>query len=203
MIQQVFNLYIKKLVSFYENYDFSRVIIAPADNTLECKNQFDFTNEDYAKYAEKLEEIIPHIVNKSLDNDRNAFFPHLTYVKKILNGSLSLSIPLARCQICHSSITVDPLGDFYPCSKFYGMKHWKVGNVKEGFDYERCKKLWIDYRNSVASHCDSCWAYAICKGPCPWTMSKSNGLFNTYFSSCIFVKKFIEQAAYITTTLTI
>lgn len=190
----------KRLVAFYEQYNFSRIILAPAINIAENENQFDFTCEDYAEFINQLEKIIPHIIKNFSDNNKNAFYPYHKLVNQIINGLLSLSFPVAKCKICHSSISVDPLGNFYPCSKFYGMEQWKVGNVTKGFDYERCKKLWFEYRNNIADQCESCWAYPVCQGPCPWEISKCNGTFQKP-RFCNPMRQFIEQAAYIASTL--
>ena len=101
-----------------------------------------------------------------------------------------------KCGACRGTTTVGADGSLYPCHRFVGMETWIIGSIDRGPDYAKCKQFWRDYRKCVAKTCVDCWAYPLCKGPCPWEIAHEDGVFRINAKTCEEIKTWIKQGAW-------
>ena len=104
---------------------------------------------------------------------------------------------VVKCGAGHSCIFTAVDGTLYPCHRFGGMARWKIGHISSGVDHSLYKKFWLGYRRSLKNTCELCWAWPICRGPCPWEIINPNGTFEKNVRHCDFRKRYVEQAAYV------
>lgn len=104
-----------------------------------------------------------------------------------------------RCGACRGTTTVGADGTLYPCHRFVGMGKWVVGRIGDGPDIERCKSFWRNYNAMVGQRCHGCWAYPLCKGPCPWEAARADGTFALNERNCEETKRWIMQGAWFET----
>lgn len=72
-------------------------------------------------------------------------------------------------------VSVTPDGDYYPCHRFVGMTHYKMGSVFDGIDQQLYSENWKDYV-SKRDDCSSCWIQNICGGGCSWEAAGPDGM---------------------------
>lgn len=185
---------LKELIDFFENFGFSRAIIGPTINPAFSPSSVDFTDADFLELARQEEDLIPWILEKSLKKEKLQYSPFHKFLARIQNCKPKTDVK--KCGACHGCTFVGADGSLFPCHRFGGMKEWQIGHISVPPDYEKFKIFWAKYRNSL-KNCESCWAWAICKGPCPWEIMKNDGTFNVNSRFCNFLKKRIEGAAYI------
>lgn len=70
----------------------------------------------------------------------------------------------ARCMWGINTISMDHKGDLYPCDSIMGNEQYKVGNIKEGINWE---KFHQDLSSETRGECGKCWARNVCAGTCP------------------------------------
>lgn len=178
------------LIRFFEDFGFTRIVLGRVVNPTH-PTPFDFTEEDFAECErQEHEELIPWMLEKLARGETPKYFPYANEPES--NPQVS---PF-RCGACRGTTTVGADGALYPCHRFVGMQPWKIGSVDEGPDFERCKQFWRDYRASIAEGCQSCWAWAQCKGPCPWEIAGADGSFQRPHRNCDVVRRTTERGAY-------
>ena len=104
-----------------------------------------------------------------------------------------------KCGACRGTTTVGADGTLYPCHRFVGMDKWIIGSISNGPDYEKSKQFWCDYAKCVMETCSDCWAYPLCKGPCPWECAREDGTFALNEHSCEVTIRWIMQGAWFKT----
>ncbi len=185
---------LKELIDFFEDFGFKSCLIGGAHNPIKNQSSVDFTEEDYADHAKQDEALVPELLEKISKQQHMGYFPF----DKIIANIKTCKQPCAiKCGAGHGCLFVAADGVLYPCHRFGGMSKWQIGHISSGIDYGRYKKFWIDYRESLAQSCESCWAWPVCKGPCPWEIINPDGTFEKTLRFCDFRKARIELAAYI------
>jgi len=191
---------LKELVEFFDGFSsfgFRRIVIAPVQNPFYNPTPLDFQVEDYDALAQESRELLPWIIEKLRQCDSPfRYFNFIHEVQGIFNGTFSQTVGAIRCSACPVVINVATDGSLYPCCRFSGMKKWKTGDVESGPDYESYKSFWRKYRKQVNKSCSNCWAFPICKGPCPWEIHTPDGNF-TAPKNCDFLRSHVEDAAYV------
>jgi len=185
---------LKELIDFFEDFGFKRSIIGPTINPIHSPSPVDFTEKDFAELSKQEEEFIPWILEKMASKEKIQYNPFDKFVGRIKNCAPKKDVK--KCGACHGCTYVGADGSLFPCHRFGGMKEWQIGHILQEPDYDRYKKFWTDYRKILVS-CESCWAWSICKGPCPWEILQQDGTFKNTTRFCEFLKARVEGAAYI------
>lgn len=172
------------------------MIIGATTNRLESASEYDFNAEDMKEYSRQVASLVPWMLKYLKNGKRPHFFVLENWFDSIKNNNSILPIT-HNCGAAVSIIAVTPDGFFYPCAKFSGLHNWCVGNVNDGIDVKKVKKIWIDFIKAISSHCGICWAYPICHGPCIWECARNDGTIVFDDKYCFFVKKAIEASAYL------
>jgi radical SAM protein with 4Fe4S-binding SPASM domain len=177
------------LIRFFEDYGFTRIVLGRTVNPVK-PSPVDCTNDDFLDLdRQEREEIIPWILTKLAAGEKPKYLP---YAEEPDSDS---DVSPFKCGACRGTTTVGADGSLYPCHRFVGMKAWQIGDVENGPDYAKCKDFWRRYRAAVAGDCESCWVWAQCKGPCPWEIAQSDGVFHRP-RHCEIMKRYFERSAY-------
>jgi radical SAM protein with 4Fe4S-binding SPASM domain len=143
------------------------------------------------------QELIPWMIEKLAAGETPKYYPYGSFVRELEEGKRTTRVSPFKCGACRGTTTVGADGTLYPCHRFVGMQAWRVGNVADGPDYERCKQFWRDYRASLSGVCQACALWTQCQGPCPWEIARGDGSFTFSPRICDHVKAHIERAAYV------
>jgi radical SAM protein with 4Fe4S-binding SPASM domain len=139
---------------------------------------------------------MPWMLEKLAGGETPKYFPYAKFIKDQENGGPPPRISPFKCGACRGTTTVGADGTLYPCHRFVGMQAWRIGDMANGPDYDKCMQFWRDYRATIAPACESCWLWTQCKGPCPWEIANADGTFKTPGASCRHMEKYVERAAY-------
>ncbi len=85
------------------------------------------------------------------------------------------------------AISIDPLGDIYPCGAFAGDKRASIGNVHTGYN-ENYDKV-MSYNAIDHPTCGDCKNLAGCFGGCRWAVFKQKGDYSAFQCSGEFFEK--------------
>lgn len=185
-----------KLITFFEEFGFTRIVLGRTVNPVN-PSPVDCTEADFAELARQdKEEIIPWVLGKLAAGETPKFFPYSHFFRQMEKGERCTVVSPFKCGACRGTTTVGADGMLYPCHRFVGMKNWQIGDVANGPDLEKCKQFWRDYRASVADHCESCWIWLQCKGPCPWEIAQADGSFSSP-RHCEHIKRGLSESAYV------
>ena len=186
------------LIKFFEEFGFTRIVLGRTVNPV-LPSPMDFREDDFVEaLRQEREEIIPWIIQKLAKDETPKYFPYANFIDNQEKGELSQPInnPF-RCGACRGTTTVGADGTLYPCHRFVGMEAWKIGDIKSGPDYEKCKQFWRNYRKSIAGYCDKCWMWAQCHGPCPWEIAQADGSFKLNPKQCKQTEDYLASACYV------
>lgn len=138
------------------------------DNTLEVK-----TSEGGSFRGEEPGEMPARFADMLLTEDPSALAsPAFTFLNTLVGkpfrkvhqrSTLPLEETIYPNGIClpgRKRLFVSPEGNFHPCEKMD--YHFRLGDVKEGFDYDAIYKLIEDYCALSESDCLVCWALRLC-----------------------------------------
>ena len=184
------------LIKFFEDFGFTRIVLGRTVNPVN-PSPVDFTKEDFTECSrQEREEIIPWILEKLNKDEVPIYFPYSHFIDEQEKGTCSTDASPFKCGACRGTTTVGGDGTLYPCHRFVGMQEWRIGNIVDGPDYEKCKQFWRDYRKSIADSCESCWMWIKCKGPCPWEIAQADGTFHSP-NFCEQMEEYAGLAAYV------
>lgn len=186
------------LIRYFENFGFSRIVLGRVSNPV-YKSPCDFTKKDFCNQEKQMtEKVIPWILNELKEGRTPKYHPYAGLLEQHNKKNSVSPQPISpfKCGACRGTTTVGADGKLYPCHRFVGMSKWGIGTISNGPDYEKCKQFWRNYCKCVNKTCNSCWAYPICKGPCPWEIAKADGSFRINVQMCNEIKNWIQQSAY-------
>ena len=196
MIHPLPNL--RKLIDFFVKFGFNSMVLGMASNRQDTPNECDLTGEDLAESVRQHEQLLPWMLSYLRQAKRPPYFLHERWYDAIRNGEATASPHPCACGAGTRVIAVDTKGNFYPCSKFVGLKKWRIGSLAKGLDLDKVKEQWGKYVTAISRHCGKCWAYPVCHGPCIWECALENGEIKFDPKFCHFNAKSIEHAAYLT-----
>ena len=183
------------LIRFFEGFGFSRIVLGRVYNPV-YHSSCDLDKSDYADLERQMnDEVVPWILSELKAGRTPKYFPFSGILSSEARKPQSPVSPF-RCGACRGTTTVGADGTLYPCHRFVGMAEWVVGSVSCGPDIERCKNFWRRYRELIKERCFGCWAYPLCKGPCPWEAARKDGTFKLDESTCDQKKIWIKQGAW-------
>lgn len=185
---------LESLIDFFEKTGFKKIVIGPATNMADSCDDVDFDENDFAELGRQQELLLPQMLDLLKQNKFPKYFPYEYHFSDILKGTLGAHY--TRCGAC-GSVTCSTSGEFFPCHRFIGLNKWKIGSLESGISIELCKSFWRRYNECISEYCGLCWAYPICKGPCPWSLAQKDGSFRFNSIQCNFSKRFAEQAVYL------
>ncbi len=182
------------LIRFFEDFGFTRIVLGRTVSPIKT-SPVDFTDEDFASCdQQEREELIPWMLRTLAAGQTPKYYPYGEFVSRHLDDTVAPKVSPFRCGACRGTMTVGADGTLYPCHRFVGVEAWRIGTVETGPDYDRCKQFWRDYHACTASHCQSCWMWAECRGPCPWEIARADGSFQMNGRTCQHVQQFFERA---------
>ena len=185
-----------ELIRFFEDFGFSRIVLGRVCNPV-YKSPCDFTEEDFLNQERQMvNEVIPWIVSELKKGRVPKYNPFSGVLEQRDKPDPLQPISPFKCGACRGTTTVGADGSLYPCHRFVGMETWIIGSIDRGPDYAKCKQFWRDYRKCVAKTCVDCWAYPLCKGPCPWEIAHEDGVFRINAKTCEEIKTWIKQGAW-------
>ncbi|MBI5821379.1 MAG: radical SAM protein [Verrucomicrobia bacterium] len=185
------------LIKFFEAFGFTRIVLGRAVNPMH-PSLADCTEDDLAECdRQEREELIPWMLEKLAAGETPKYFPYASFIAEQEKDTRTSEASPFKCGACRGTTTVGADGTLYPCHRYVGMQAWRIGNITDGPDEKRCKQFWRDYRASIDHHCESCWLWMQCKGPCPWEISRADGSFCKPHRHCDLVKRYAESAAYV------
>lgn len=189
---------LEELLNFIRSVNlFDRIIIGHAINPFSAANCYDFTEDDYKKYIQEQEKMLPALVANVLENgDSIDYFPYSNALGAIRGGLSKSKIDFFKCQAGRLDFTVSTDGILYPCARFNSSLNWTFGTV-ENPNYENVKNFWKKYLNAITFVCHQCWAWPLCHGICPWEIMNFDGSFTMNDTYCFHKKSQYEHAAYI------
>ncbi len=186
-----------RLINFFDEFGFTRIVLGRVVNPA-FPSPLDFTEEDFEEaLRQEREEIIPCILQKLEKGERPKYFPFSDFINKQEKGEVSAAKNIFRCGACRGTTTVGADGSLYPCHRFVGMNAWKIGDITSGPDIGKCKQFWRDYRKVIESHCEKCWMWAQCHGPCPWEIAQSDGTFKFHANDCRKTEEYLSAACHV------
>lgn len=184
------------LIHYFEDFGFARIVLGSALNPVNS-SPVDCTDEDIKECTrQEDEELIPWMLEKLAAGQTPKYFPYSKFVAEMDAGTFNPQVTPFKCGACRGTTTVGADGTLYPCHRFVGMHAWRIGNISNGPDFDRCKQFWRDYRTCISSDCESCWVYAQCHGPCPWVMARPDGSFRMPNGDCDQVKGYAQRSAF-------
>lgn len=184
------------LIHYFEEFGFTRIVLGSALNAVN-PSPVDCTEEDLAACARQGdEELIPWMLGQLASGKTPKYYPYSNFVAEMDAGTFAPKVTPFKCGACRGTTTVGADGTLYPCHRFVGMQAWRIGNISDGPDFDRCKQFWRDYRACISSDCESCWVYAQCHGPCPWVMARPDGSFRMPREHCNQVKGYAQRSVY-------
>lgn len=83
---------------------------------------------------------------------------------------LKSSHPGGPCVPGKKRVFVDVDGRFYPCERISESEEFQIGNLDEGFDYDRIRKM-LNVGKCSRKECLDCWAFLYC-GTCIANMTE-------------------------------
>ena len=192
----------KLLESFYSfNCQFlKRIVIEPAYNPIENPSSYDFQAEDYKTLIEQERKLLPWMLSTMRGKESPKYIPYSPTLAAMSSHPFTTT-RLCNCEAGYSSIGIDPSGNIFPCVRFGGMSQWVLGHISSAEEISnKVKEFWKKYRHTIIDKCGSCWAFAICNGPCAWDIVQSNGCFLMTDRHCKRRISQIENSAYIFAT---
>jgi uncharacterized protein len=183
-----------KLVKFFEDFGFTRVVLSPAKNPIN-PTEVDCGDDCLAAFAQQEEEeLIPWMLSELEEGRIPTWFPYGYALTQQADISVRKPLSMFRCGACRGTTTVGADGRLYPCHRFLGMKEWVMGRIDDGPDIEYAKQFWRMYEDSVDPKCSKCWARRACNRPCPWQIAQGEGGFDTYDENfCDSIRNKVEQ----------
>jgi uncharacterized protein len=179
------------LIRYFEGFGFTRIVLGATVNPV-TPSPVDLTRADRLDVdRQEREELIPWMLEKLAAGETPKYLPYRTdfYAEPQVS-------PL-RCGACRGTTTVGADGALYPCHRFVGMSNWQIGTVADGPDHETCMQFWRGYQRAISRSCRSCWAWAQCKGPCPWEVAGADGGFRAPSEDyCDLARRSLERSAY-------
>ncbi|MHB8958932.1 MAG: TIGR04083 family peptide-modifying radical SAM enzyme [Candidatus Limnocylindrales bacterium] len=124
-------------------------------------------------------ELLVHLLDRYLDN--------LTRIRISTLDSMARSVSAGQGGICTFGdclgryLAVGPDGAIYPCQRFAGLAHYRIGNVADCPSVEDMAgtPVWTAFaarQAQIAQDCGDCSALGICRGGCPYNALVGNDL---------------------------
>jgi uncharacterized protein len=87
-----------------------------------------------------------------------------TYVTRVMG----YNVGRVSCGAGRSFLGVAPDGGLYPCFRFIGLEHYKMGSLSSGVDCNAAKAFQegVGRPYEKRERCSRCWAAPLCGGPC-------------------------------------
>lgn len=185
------------LVEYFERLGFTRIGFAPATNPM-APTALDCERAEFEEFHRQYdEEILDWMVGQFETGKIPIHFPYASFIREQGAGAKQRRRHLP-CGVTRGQTTVGADGVFYPCHRFLGMSHFRMGHISQGPDHDRIRRFWRDYYEALAPACGACWAHTLCNGSCAWGLATAEGGFRQPDSwRCAFIRKAIERSAYV------
>jgi uncharacterized protein len=119
------------------------------------------TKEDVMRYREFVSDYVKRIAD-------GGTLPSLIRFMTRLQRVLGFGNNRVPCGAGRNFVAVAPDGGLYPCFRFVGIKHYELGHIDTGVDYEKAHNFAVTAGRPyhLRETCKTCWAAPLCGGPC-------------------------------------
>jgi len=128
----------------------------------------------YAELSEQYKDFFGGLKDDLMNNDLEVFYSIVNEtdtVGKIMRALLRGQKNFRRCKAGFGRFSIATNGDIYPCSSYYSMSMFRLGNVYENnMNTEMCAQFALtNVDNDV--DCKKCWCRYMCGGVCKYSAS--------------------------------
>jgi len=165
-----------QLYDFLDEYKFDVAYIMPADYPMlypETEYQLDLNA--YRNLLRKQEEIIRQGCTDIMEGRKDTYHSKELSMTFRGNHCHEMEYPF-RCPAGWRLATFSIDGNIYLCQRFAGNEHFCIGNIDEGIDIDKVRKIYTDFLDASKS-CDSCLALKVCRRRCFKQKAKADGSF--------------------------
>ncbi len=174
---------------------FDIISIRPARLGLDMTKKWDITS--IHDFQQDLSSLISYITELN-DHDLFFFLSSLgpsDYLSRFLNRVITRTKINNRCPAAIKAITIDPNGEFYPCSGLIGQKKYCLGSINQGFVLKSNSLNTFSKFVDQNENCEKCPIKYFCGGHCiEWgerikpSVSYSECTINLeYIKACIYL----------------
>ncbi len=157
------NVSFSVLHDFFEEQGFDIHTISIVDYPMvKPERCYQFNIEDYKKFLLQQRDIMKKGYKDIIENSKDSFdakqFSVSFHKSQRENG-------LFLCGAGNWIVSFGIDGYIYPCNRLVGHEKFRIGDLENGIDKEKVKKIFVDFLEA-SKNCNSCWAVARCKGRC-------------------------------------
>lgn len=157
------NVDLLELHAFFEEHGFDIHTISLVDYPMiKPEKSYQFGIEDYKKFILQEKELMRKGYKDIISDNKDSFAAKqlsVSYHKSQRENSFFL------CGAGNWIVSFGIDGYIYPCNRLVGHEKFRIGDVNNGIDKEKVKKLFTSFLE-VSQNCNRCWASAKCKGRC-------------------------------------
>jgi uncharacterized protein len=138
-------------------------------------DSFKMNRYDYNRYYKQWKSLCDEVTSGLLENNKSKGIAHFQSFLKNLHLRKK---HINTCSVGRT-ISIMPDGSIYPCQGFTGMQDYCIGDIINGFDYNKLKvfgDIFVKYINK----CNNCWARRICGMACISMSAQYNELSDKY-----------------------
>ena len=186
-----YNLDVVGIAEHLFEVGFDNVMMSPV-TALPCEGHA-LTEDDVEVLKGKYTELAYYFLDMIRSKDKRSIMAFTSLLPKVHRASRRVY----GCGGGRNYMMVDPVGDLYVCHRCGGEEKLKLGDIYEGIDPERQRKI-LENHVDLREDCSKCWARYLCGGGCIannvvyyGTISKSNQMM------CDLYKHLIELTVWL------
>ncbi len=191
----------KVVINALEGFGFRGISVLPASGSLFSKADEGKENRDSAAILQRMEEE----AELWIDLARKRDIMGLQHLKSYSQFAAALKTLLQNrknyhpCGAAIGLVAVSCSGDIYPCHRFVGQNHYRIGNI---FSKELDRTSYLKSPVMTSENCIDCFARFYCAGGCKQdNVISGSSLFSPSEDMCRIRRRQFELAAYITAEL--
>lgn len=161
-----------RVVRFLEEFGFTRIAPGASCGTAWCKGAADLSEDDHEDLERQEDVLMQDWLTRIETGAATPYNPYTESMRRTVDPPSHR----IRCGVCRGVTTVDVDGKLYPCHRYVGMGAYAVGDVWQGVSADRHRRYLNGYLAGLKK-CDSCRIRRVCGGPCPWYVSRDDGVF--------------------------
>jgi len=163
---------------FLEAFPGARIMIGESMGTAELVHDWDVPLDDEEDTFEIFDRFASRLDGISAE-DAEVHFRGIVEGLEILHAK-TLSPPDVPgfpllCGVGRNMLGVASDGGLYPCHRFAGMPHFRIGHAGSGPDRAALSSFYEKVVACYQDHCARCWARNLCQGDCPAYLARDDG----------------------------
>ncbi len=154
------NPHIYRITKHLVELGFKAISVEPCQ--LKRDSNLYIRKQDLKKVFLEYDKVAEYFISSLLKGKYFDFHPFSLFIRRLRNAQKHI-IP---CGAGHGVISIDPVGNIYPCHRLPGNRKYKIGDIYKGINNKRTTSkfcsIWVGSKNS----CKNCWAKYLCGGGC-------------------------------------